>query len=35
MTVFAEVGQNSCFLALFLEPLQRALKVLVIVDYDF
>ena len=35
MTVLAKIGKDARFLALLLEALQRALKVLVVMDYDF
>jgi len=35
MTVFAEIGEDARFLALLFEALERALKVLVVMDYDF
>ncbi len=35
MTVLAEIGKNARLLALLFEALQRALKVLVVMDYDF
>jgi hypothetical protein len=35
MTVFSEIGEDTRFLALLLEALERPLKVLVIMDYDF
>jgi hypothetical protein len=35
MTVFAEIGENARFLALLFEALERALKVLVVMDYHF
>jgi hypothetical protein len=35
MTVFAEIGEDTRFLALLLEALERALKVLVVMDDDF
>ena len=35
MTMLAKIGENARFLALLLEALQRALKVLVVMDYDF
>jgi hypothetical protein len=35
MTVFAEIGEDTRFLALLLEALERSLKVLVVMDYDF
>jgi hypothetical protein len=35
MTVFAEIGEYARFLALLFEALERALKVLVVMDYDF
>jgi hypothetical protein len=33
--VFAEIGEDTRFFALLLEALERALKVLVVMDYDF
>jgi hypothetical protein len=35
MTMFAKIGKDARFLALLLEALQRALKILVVMDYDF
>ena len=35
MTVLAEIGEDARFLTLLLEAFERALEVLVIVDYDF
>jgi len=35
MTVFAEIGEDARFFALLLEALERALKVLIVMDYDF
>ena len=35
MTVLTKIGKDARFLALLLETLQRALKVLVVMDYDF
>src|SRR5205085_2922768 len=35
MTVLAEIGKNARLLALLFEALQRPLKVLVVMDYDF
>jgi len=35
MTMLAEIGEDARFFALLLEALERALKVLVVMDYDF
>ena len=35
MTVLAKIGKDARFLALLLEALKRALKILVVMDYDF
>jgi len=35
MTVLAEIGEDARFFALLFEALERALKVLVVMDYDF
>lgn len=35
MPMLSQVGENTRFLALLLEPLQRAFKVLVVVNDDF
>jgi hypothetical protein len=35
MTMFAKIGKDARFLALLFEALQRALKILVVMDYDF
>jgi hypothetical protein len=35
MPMFTEIGENARFFALFLEALERALKVLVVMNYDF
>jgi hypothetical protein len=35
MTVLSEIGEDTRFLALLLEALERPLKVLVVMDYDF
>jgi hypothetical protein len=35
MTMLAEIGENARFFALLLEALERALKVLVVMNYDF
>ena len=35
MTMLAKIGEDARFLALLLEALERALKVLVVMDYDF
>ncbi|MGK2963356.1 MAG: hypothetical protein ACSLFK_14630 [Gemmatimonadaceae bacterium] len=35
MTMLAKIGEDARFLALLLEALQRAFKVLVVMDYDF
>jgi hypothetical protein len=35
MTVLAKIGKDARLLALLLEALQRALKVFVVMDYDF
>ena len=35
VTMLAEIGEDARFLALLLEALERALKVLVVMDYDF
>jgi len=35
MTVLAEIGEYTRLLAFLFETLQRALKVLVVMDYDF
>jgi hypothetical protein len=35
MTVLAEIGEDARLLALLFEALQRTLKVLVVMDYDF
>ena len=35
MPMLAQIGENARFFALLLEALERALKVLVVMDYDF
>ncbi len=35
MTMLAEIGEDARFFALLLEALERTLKVLVVMDYDF
>jgi hypothetical protein len=35
MAMLPEIGENARFFALFLEALERALKVLVVMNYDF
>jgi hypothetical protein len=35
MAMLAEIGEDARFFALLLEALERALKVLVVMDYDF
>jgi len=35
MPMLAQIGENARFLALLFEALERALKVLVIMNYDF
>jgi len=35
MPMLAEIREDTRFLALLLEALERALKVLVVMDYDF
>jgi hypothetical protein len=35
MTMLAEIGEDTRFFALLFEALERALKVLVVMDYDF
>jgi hypothetical protein len=35
MTMLAEIGEDARFFTLLLEALERALKVLVVMDYDF
>jgi hypothetical protein len=35
MTMLAEIGEDARFFALLFEALERALKVLVVMDYDF
>jgi hypothetical protein len=35
MTMLAEIGEDTRLFALLLEALERALKVLVVMDYDF
>jgi hypothetical protein len=35
MPMLAQIGENARFLALLLEALERALKVLVVMNYDF
>ncbi|HVF38806.1 MAG TPA: hypothetical protein VM939_02825 [Gemmatimonadaceae bacterium] len=35
MTMLAKIGKDARLLALLLEALQRALKIFVVMDYDF
>jgi hypothetical protein len=35
MTMLAKIGEDARFLTLLLEALESALKVLVVMDYDF
>jgi hypothetical protein len=35
MTMLAEIGEDARFFTLLFEALERALKVLVVMDYDF
>jgi hypothetical protein len=35
MPMLAQIGENARFFALLLEALERALKILVVMDYDF
>jgi hypothetical protein len=35
MTVLAEIGENAGFLALLFKALERALKILVVMNYHF